>query len=273
MENLNTHIKIFNNEETIRKIHEGCSICRYGDGEFSIILGGRTRLQPGDINLVSRLKEILKDNNSNILIAIPEAFNGNYEKYTNNASNFWKDYNSKNLEDIKKFLDCNKEYYSSQITWFYTDVKDKSRCDEYVKEIKKIWQNKEVLIVEGIQTRMGMDNDLFQNAKSIKRILCPSENAYSKYSEILTTCLKQKKDCLIIIALGATATVLAYDLGLRGYQALDFGHIDLEYEWYLRKANEKVKIKNKFENEINDCKNIDMNYNKDYEKSIIKIIN
>ena len=31
--------------------------------------------------------------------------------------------------------------------------------------------------------------------------------------------------------------------------------------------------KNKFENEINDCKNIDMNYNKDYEKSIIKIIN
>ena len=44
---------------------------------------------------------------------------------------------------------------------------------------------------------------------------------------------------MIIIALGPTATVLAYDLAKEGYQALDMGHFDIEYEWYLRNATKK----------------------------------
>ena len=49
--------------------------------------------------------------------------------------------------------------------------------------------------------------------------------------------------------MGPTATALAYDLYKLGYQAIDVGHIDIEYEWYLRKAREKINIKNKFVNE------------------------
>lgn len=50
--------------------------------------------------------------------------------------------------------------------------------------------------------------------------------------------------------MGPTATVLAYDLHLLGYQALDIGHIDIEYEWFLRKATEKIAIENKYVNEV-----------------------
>lgn len=272
MEHFKNKLMINNNWETIKKIQQGMSICRYGDGEFTIILGGRTRLQPADNDLVNRLKLILKDNSQNILIGIPEAFNENYEKYTEKASNFWKNYNEKNLEKIISLLEPNKEYFSSQITWFYTDVKNREDCKKYVDELKKIWENKNLLIVEGEQTRMGLGNDLFKFAKSIKRILCPSENAYNSYNEILNTCMEFSRDYLVLIALGATATILAYDLANNGYQALDFGHVDLEYEWYLKNADNKIKIVNKFNKEINDYENIVGNIDSSYEKSIVKRI-
>ena len=51
-----------------------------------------------------------------------------------------------------------------------------------------------------------------------------------------------RKNKLILIALGPTATILAYDLYKLGYRAIDIGHIDIEYEWFLRKANTKIPI-------------------------------
>lgn len=45
----------------------------------------------------------------------------------------------------------------------------------------------------------------------MKRILCPSKNAFSKYDEILNNCISCDKESLFIIALGPTATVFAYD--------------------------------------------------------------
>ena len=64
-----------------------------------------------------------------------------------------------------------------------------------------------------------------------------------------------RKNKLILIALGPTATILAYDLYKLGYRAIDIGHIDIEYEWFLRKANTKIPIKNKYVNEIRRRKN------------------
>ena len=102
--------------------------------------------------------------------------------------------------------------------------------------------------------------------------MCPPENAFDKYDQILKTCLEFSKDKLVVIALGPTATVLAYDLGVKGYQALDLGHIDIEYEWYLRNVDRKIPIQNKYvyeaggyigKNEIKDDK---------YLKSIVRII-
>ena len=60
---------------------------------------------------------------------------------------------------------------------------------------------------------------------------------------------KTDRDRLILIALGHTATVLAYDLAAEGYQALDIGHLDIEYEWFLRKTDKKIPIEGKFVNE------------------------
>ena len=86
--------------------------------------------------------------------------------------------------------------------------------------------------------------------------------------------MKVNKNRLILIALGPTATILAYDLYKLGYQAIDIGHADIEYEWYLRKAKNRIKIKNKYVNEAKGGrKNITKIKDKNYYKQIISIIN
>ena len=133
---------------------------------------------------------------------------------------------------------------------------------------------KDVLIIEGEKTRVGIGNDLLNNCKSIRRIICPVTNAFSVYDKILESTLKFDKNILILIALGPTATVLAYDLYKHNYRAIDIGHIDIEYELFLRKAKHTLKIPNKYVLEaaggIRNISNItDINY---YIIKNIKII-
>ena len=57
---------------------------------------------------------------------------------------------------------------------------------------------------------------------------------------------------MILISLGPTATVLTYDLiesGIKN-QVIDFGHFDIQYEYYLRNAPKKIIIPYKYVNEV-----------------------
>ena len=149
---------------------------------------------------------------------------------------------SKNKFKLLKILNLNKTYYSSEISRFYFKYKDKSHVPQFISKLKQIWEGRDILIVEGEQSRIGERNDLFNQTKSIKRIICPTKNAFRVYNKILNSVLKISKDHLILIALGPTATVLAYDLSNLGYQTIDFGHIDVQYELYLRNATNWIRI-------------------------------
>lgn len=76
---------------------------------------------------------------------------------------------------------------------------------------------------------------------------------------------------MILVALGPTATVLTYDLAKWGYQAIDIGHIDIEYEWFLQGAVEKcaIAIKNKFVGEVVSEDSLDDINNYIYESQIV----
>ena len=166
----------------------------------------------------------------------------------------------------------NKIYYDALVTRLYIDIKDKRKVEKRFNLVKSLWNNREVVIVEGEKSRLGIGNDLFNGCKTIERIICPSINAFSKYDEILKEVKKQDKSKLILIALGPTATILAYDLSNEGYQAIDIGHIDIEYEWYLMKVKEKCPVKNKYIGEINGGDCVEDILDKKYNKQIIKII-
>ena len=166
-------------------------------------------------------------------------------------------------------IDMKKEYYDTQVTRLYMDHKDKSKAEERFKKLKKLWTNREVLIVEGEQSRLGVGNDLFNNVRSIERIICPPKDAFSQYDKILDSVKKQDKSKLILIALGPTATVLAYDLSNYGYQAIDIGHIDIEYEWFLQKATDKRPVKNKYIGEVDGGTNVDDITDGKYESEVV----
>ena len=165
-----------------------------------------------------------------------------------------------NIKKIRKYnkdielIDINRKYYSSFFTRFYMDRKDKSKVPDYIKKLKLIWEKRDILIIEGEKSRLGIGNDLFNNSKSIKRILCPPENAFNVYHKIIEQAKKIDKSVLILLAIGPTSTVLTYDLYKLGYQVIDIGHIDIEYEWFLRKATKRIPISNKYVNEVNGNK-------------------
>lgn len=242
-------------DETLDKlVNYKASMSRYGDGEFMLIDNKSIGFQEATPELSQRLKEILNSESENHIIGIPPAFNMDLNIYVEPAKEFWSKYLRKNRISIYKLINKTKVYYTTNFTRFYIDYKDKSNCEYMINRIKTIWDNRDVVIIEGNKSRVGVGNDLFNNAKSLRRILCPSENAFKKYEAIYKEACKIDNNSLFLIALGPTATVLAYDLYKAGYQAIDFGHLDIEYEWFLRKATKKIKIENKYVNEVNHRK-------------------
>lgn len=252
-------LSIMNTTETIEYIRKNkCSVCRYGDGEFDLIKGKRgPGFQDGDRHLSRRLKNILNDANKDpgILVCVPCVFTvRGREGLTVDSISFWTDYIARFSYRIYKIL-YGKKYGDSQITRPYIRFEKNRENYENVKKVfsllKDIWGAKKVLIVEGRKSRLGVGNDLLSNCNVVRRVLCPETNAWSQYDAILSNVLNMSSEYdLILIALGPTATVLAYDLAKRGLWAIDIGHLDIEYEWFISGAQKKEPIKNKYVNEV-----------------------
>lgn len=241
-------------EETIDKvINDRVSVSRFGDGEFLWIIGkNQNSFQEGSESLSNRLHEVIQSDNDNHIVCLTDAF-GSLKQYNHFSIRFWARFMTHYRKEWTEMLKPGKQYYNTNITRLYMDYKDKSKARQYYDKMKLIWVNRELVIVEGEYSRLGVGNDLFDGASSIKRILAPAVNAFSKYDQIISSVKKNvSKDKLILIALGPTATILAYDLAHEGYQALDVGHLDVEYEWMKMGATEKVPIKGKYVNEAKD---------------------
>lgn len=268
-------LKIKSPEDTVNKIiKNNCSISRFGDGEFFLMFGIKIPFQIPNKKLIKRLKQILISNEKNLIIGILPYKIENMRQFKNNVKDFLLRFYNNNKFNLLKIINKNKIYYSTYFSRFYISYKNYNFAKIYVKKLKKIWNNKEVLIIEGEQTRLGIGNDFFNNTKSIKRIICPKINSFFVYDKIINKTLSFEKNILILIALGPTATILAYDLTRLGYQVIDIGHADIEYEWFLRKAKNKMKINNKYVNEVyngrNNISNItDLNY---YNQIVYKIL-
>lgn len=264
--------KICSVEETGNKIiRERASVSRYGDGEFEIIFGNAKDIyQDNNLDLAKRLEEILKSDLDNHLVALADDYGD------------ISDFREENQKGIRRYmtidkrrahyqcLDLSKQYYNAYISRPYViyphDKRDEA--ERRFNQLKQIWRDKEVLIVEGELTRMGVGNDLFEGAKSVQRIIAPNRNAYDKYDEILESTKFYGRDKLILIALGPTATVLAYDLAKEGYWAIDIGHLDLEYEWFL-KGEGYSYIPQKYNNEVPGDDEVIQIHDMGYEKSIL----
>ncbi|KAG4097265.1 DUF1792-domain-containing protein [Neocallimastix lanati (nom. inval.)] len=269
--NILSSLNILSSEETVDDIiNNKKSISRFGDGEFDLIFGKGIGFQKFDKNMSKRLTDILRSNKEDLIIAIPITL-----KTVKTNNNFWKNFISKYQYKLINLFNFNKIYGNAGISRFYNFNSNGNFVLNYINKLKLVWNKKDVVIIEGEKSRFGFNNDLLNNTKTIQRILCPVKNAYNVYEKIYNEALKINKDKLILIALGPTATILAYDLHNVGYQAIDIGHADISYEWFLRNATHKIKIDNKYVNEaygggtnIEDI--TDKSY---YDQILVKILN
>lgn len=248
-------------EETIDEIIQNKkSMARFGDGEFSGIAKlDRHKFQRVDERLAVRLKEVLHSHHPQMLIAIADNY-GNLDKYTQHAADGIRLYmmGGETRKQHIELLERDRVYYDAYVSRPYVMYKDNmtDAPKKRFEHLKKIWKERNVIVVEGAQTRMGVGNDLLEGTREIKRILAPATSSFDRYDDILRASLEHaKEDTLFLIAMGPSAGVLAYDLTVEGYQALDIGHIDLEYEWFQAGKGERVAVPYKYNNEVegDDC--------------------
>ncbi|HGJ1124687.1 TPA: SP_1767 family glycosyltransferase [Streptococcus pneumoniae] len=256
-------------DETLDYIIEhNSSLVRFGDGEVNLMWGLPIPYQNHDLELANQLKHIVGlESDEKLVVCLPDAFDDRFV-FTWWATPFWKEHMNVYMDFYKEL--CKGSWYGSTfISRPYIDYEDKSKAKGQFEKLKSIWENRDILIVEGITSRSGVGNDLFDKVKSVKRIICPSHNAYSVVDNIQEEIMKHAEGRLILCMLGPIAKVLAYHLSRKGYQVLDIGHIDSEYEWMKMGAKTKVKFSHKHTAEYNFDQDIQFIEDETYNSQIL----
>lgn len=257
-------------DETIDFITvEGNSMVRFGDGEFSLMEGRSLEgYQNFDKNLSMKLEKVINDvNNPKLLICLPEPVKG-VSAYVRYSRWHWVAHIAQNYRRYNNVCNSKNVYGNAFVSRPYMIYKNKDLSNQWFKKIIKIWENRDVILIEGELSRSGVGNDLFSNVRSLNRILCPAQNAFEHYNEIIKSVQKLDKSSLILLAIGPTSKPLAKYLVDNGYWTLDIGHLDSEYEWYRAKASSKISLANKHSAEIVDDGIVECN-DEEYLKSII----
>lgn len=264
---------LHSDEEAVdRIVNEKCSLIRFGDGEFEIMAGReRAPFQKYEKTLSDRLREAIQSRKENLLIALANNY-GSLDAYTDRDKDGIRDYMT---EEVRAFhallLDYGRVYYDAYMFKCYFQSKGRSDAEKRYALVKKIWQDRDIVLIEGLETRTGQGNDLLDNAKSVQRILCPTQNAYGRYQDILRQARKLPGDKLILCALGPAGKALAYELVQNGFQVVDIGQIDMEYEWYRAGAGIKVPNPTKYVSQLPPAQ-VEKIYDKKYDSQIIAVI-
>jgi len=251
---------------------QGNSMVRFGDGEFSLMEGKDIEgYQKANERLAGELAKVIKNvNNSRLLICLPEPING-VSKYVYTSRWHWVAHLAQNWKRYHKVCNAQITYGNAFVSRPYMIYKNKEQSAIWFERIISIWEDRDVVLVEGKFSRSGVGNDLFSNVRSLKRILCPPKNSFEHYDEILEAVLKLNKKSLILLSVGPTSKPLAKVLADNGYWTLDIGHLDSEYEWYRAQTLSKIPLDNKHSAEITD-EGIGECNDEEYLKSIILTI-
>lgn len=235
-------LRVLDSEATLRRVlEEGLSLARFGDGEFRVMRGGGIGFQRPDASLRRRLLEIAHAPAPRCLVCLPGVFSG-LRRFTPRAAAIWRRILRLQRPWIEQVFGGERVYGDALASRFYLDASDRVAAERILSLWRRMWDGRDLLIVEGRHSRLGVGTDLFANAHGICRILCPARDAWAAYDDILAAALRHAPDRLTLIALGPTATVLAHDLARAGHQALDCGHLDVEYQWQRMGAAEKTPL-------------------------------
>ena len=134
-------------EKTLNEIlYNSKSIARFGDGEFNIIFGKNIGFQEFNETLRKKLLKVLNSSFPNLLVGLMNLVYLRNKYWIN-----WIEKNKIKLLKVINKINKNKTYYSSGITRFYSPS-NKKYIKNYITRFKSIWNNRDILIIEGEKT-------------------------------------------------------------------------------------------------------------------------
>lgn len=185
------------------------SIARFGDGELRLAMGGAAISQRADAKLAVELRCLLS-RYEGFVVGIP-----NFRETPNQAT--WAKYAGGDFRGL-----YGQDTYGSA---FITRPDNAPWIDtpEYWQKVRELWRGRDVTLVSG--NDKSLTPALLEDARSIRLIAGPDRDAYAGVDQLE----EQIGDYsgLVVLCLGAAATVLAARLARRGVHALDLGHMGM----------------------------------------------
>lgn len=205
-------MKLLTEFETIEAAIAGRSISRFGDGELKIATGRDAKSQAHVPSLQLMLCKILKSPDAGALVCIPRP---------NPASPKFDLWAGFDIKLYNRLYDPAGTYGSPFIT--RPDSAPWIDVPSYWDRVMDIWRGRDVVLVRGPNKSLRPED--LSAAKSVEDVLCPAQNAWAQQIELFARLRKEKRR--VLFCLGATATVLAWDLARAGVHAIDLGHIGM----------------------------------------------
>ena len=236
------HPQILNTYETVKFLLENpTSFCRFGDGEFQIMMGNSIPFQEYNRILAGKLLTIIKSKGKNCMIGLP----GSLFCWPRENTAYHIDWYLKNrlyfIEFINKCANKEHGYINTEFTCNYIGTKNSEMLNSVYDMKLKLFSGRKMVIFAGDNILKNLKNNVFEKAKSLEIINCPKKNSFAVHEQILEKARTYSKEQYTIgLILGPTATALAWDLSQEGYLAWDLGHIAKDYEAYCLDM-EKVK--------------------------------
>jgi len=227
-------------------LNQKASVCRFGDGEFELLEGRSIGFQRSSALLTKRLQEVLISDRDDILVCLPQYFWYSVKNCNSVIKNYARGTVSGKRSVYEQFLSNSKLYYATEFTQLYMTYNSETDLTGYFEFIKQMWLNRKITVIQGKGITKNFKFDVFDNALSVEYMYAPSKDAFFSYDEILKNALNIDKERLVLIILGPTATILAYDLALMGYWAIDLGHTAKDYEYFKVGAQKTPNSISKF---------------------------
>lgn len=228
--------KIKSDMETIEElVNSKKSIIRMGDGEVNMMLGGSSLFEKANPQITKIFNEIFYKDIPNLLTGTRyDMFRMNTNFLHPKISVYRYKYLLKNYKKMENLYNYNKTYYSACFIYPYI-IYEEWNHDRYFDSLRKIWNNKNIVVITGDRVFKKIKYNIFDNAKNIKYIYGPNSGAYEKYNELINLIKQEDKNNILIYALGPCGKLLAYETFKIGYRVLDLGHLIKDYDFYKRR--------------------------------------
>lgn len=220
-------------EETVRELAEHPkSLCRFGDGEFTLMTGSGIGFQKYDPQLALALWEIFCGLDENIYVGVPyqqfelpDRFNPWIREFYSTSGRWVRNFLYKYLQRGRKV------YVDTGFNQVYQTYQDMN-FSEYYEQVKKLFLGKKITVIAGEGVLEKLDHDIFEYAADKEYMTGPKKDAFDVYTSLLDRSLKTEKERLICVILGPCSKVLVRDLTKAGYMAWDIGHLAKDYAAY-----------------------------------------